>query len=80
MLIYNIGKKEGLVKGLYRGWFSLVVALMMLNFVYFYCFQVSRRWITDYYDISKKVIVDLFAGYAAGCVAVLVTGPLWLGK
>ena len=27
-----------------------------------------------------KVVVDLISGYLAGVVAVLVTGPLWMGK
>ena len=29
--------------------------------------------------MKSKVVIDLVAGYAAGCVAVLITGPLWLG-
>lgn len=29
---------------------------------------------------AKKVAVDLISGYLAGVVAVLVTGPLWLGE
>ena len=28
----------------------------------------------------NKVLVDLIVGYLAGVVAVLVTGPLWLGE
>jgi len=49
VLIYKIGKREGL-GGLYKGWFSLVVALMALNFVYFYCFHGLRRWVTSSID------------------------------
>ncbi|KAL7535613.1 hypothetical protein ACHAXR_006613 [Thalassiosira sp. AJA248-18] len=100
LLVYTIGKKEGFRRGLYRGWFSLVVALMILNFVYFYCFHALRRWwlvmmtttttTTGLVDWMRNVItsqggsnineivIDLVAGYSAGCVAVLVTGPLWL--
>ncbi|EED86238.1 peroxisomal membrane protein, partial [Thalassiosira pseudonana CCMP1335] len=91
-LIYKIGKKEGW-SSLYKGWHSMVVALMCLNFVYFYCFHLLRRWLTEY-DASgeqleeiigwikmqrqNKMIVDLVVGYLAGVFAVLVTGPLWL--
>lgn len=78
LIIFNIGKREG-IQGLYKGWFSLVVALMALNFVYFYSFQSLRRWENSIVDGSiNKVVVDLTAGYLAGVSAVLVTGPLWL--
>ncbi|KAL3811419.1 hypothetical protein ACHAXA_001093 [Cyclostephanos tholiformis] len=92
-LVCDIVKAEGL-GGLYRGWFSLVVALMALNFVYFYCFLASKRWIVEMLEEAGSAIdlmrsdgdmgsinpsaVDLMAGYLAGAVAVLVTGPLWL--
>lgn len=75
VLIHRIGKDEG-VRSLYRGWFSLIVALVSLNFTYFYWFHVLRRWIVDW--MANKVFIDLIAGYFAGVVAVLVTGPLWL--
>lgn len=93
--VRDVGKAEG-IKGLYRGWFSLVVALMTLNFVYFYCFRASKRWIVDMYKEAGSAIepmssngemgsinataIDVMAGYLAGVVAVLVTGPLWLGE
>lgn len=66
---------------------------MCLNFVYFYCFHLLRRWLTEYDASGKqleeiigwikmqrqnKMIVDLVVGYLAGVFAVLVTGPLWL--
>jgi adenine nucleotide transporter 17 len=87
-LVRDIGEAEGLV-GLYRGWSSLVVALMALNFVYFYCFRSTRRWIVNMSDWGGSdgdeggggsINVDLVAGYLAGVIAVLVTGPLWLGE
>ena len=94
-LVCDIGKAEG-IGGLYRGWFSLVVALMTLNFVYFYCFRASKRWIVEILKEAGLAIdpmssdgdmgsinataVDLVAGYLAGAFAVLVTGPLWLGE
>ena len=61
---------------------SLVVALIALNFVYFYCFHVLRREVVIVIGEASvnKTVVDLIAGYLAGVVAVLITGPLWLGK
>ena len=83
LLIIDIGRKEGITKGLYKGWFSLVVALMPLNFVYFYSFHALRRWIVDNESVShymsSESVTDIIVGYLAGCVAVLTTGPLWLG-
>lgn len=75
-------KREGL-RSLYRGWYSLVVTLMIMSFIYFYCFHTLRRRVGDFLIVSSegpanKVVVDLMAGYLAGCVAVIVTGPLWL--
>lgn len=99
-IVRDIGAAEGL-RGLYRGWFSLVVALMALNFVYFYCFRASKRWTSGMFGggagssavdstrddgdeggggFVNATAIDLMAGYLAGVVAVLVTGPLWLGK
>ena len=80
--IISIFRKEGLVRGLYRGWFSLVVALWSLNFVYFYFFHSLRRWVEnlDTSFFNNQTIIDLLVGYGAGVIAVLITGPLWLGK
>jgi adenine nucleotide transporter 17 len=92
--IYEIvtNKNEG-ISYLYRGWCSLVMALVCLNFVYFYCFRAFRRCIEQYVventgnpDTNSvieavsnhKVAIDLVAGYLAGVVGVLLTGPLWL--
>ena len=79
LLIFHIGRGEGFA-GLYKGWYSLVVALMSLNFVYFYCFHVLRRWLAVHLESLNQVMFDLVVGYLAGCFAVLVTGPLWLGE
>ena len=79
--IISIFKKEGLAQGLYRGWFSLVVALWSLNFVYFYFFHALRRWIENLdTSFNNQTVIDLLVGYGAGVIAVLFTGPLWLGK
>ena len=80
--IISIFRKEGLAQGLYRGWFSLVVALWSLNFVYFYFFHSLRRWVEnlDKLSFNNQTVIDLLVGYGAGVIAVLFTGPLWLGK
>ena len=80
--IISIFKKEGLAQGLYRGWFSLVVALWSLNFVYFYFFHSLRRWVEnlDKLSFNNQTVIDLLVGYGAGVIAVLFTGPLWLGE
>jgi solute carrier family 25 (peroxisomal adenine nucleotide transporter), member 17 len=91
-LVCKIFQSEGL-PGLYRGWLSLLIALTSLNFCYFYCFHSLRVWLVaswnhagdaswrnvfHHYHLGHKMVVDLIAGYLAGCVAVIVTGPLWL--
>lgn len=85
-ILYRIAtdKNDG-ISSLYRGWSSLVMALVCLNFVYFYCFRSLRRllerYAVDYWfddAVEYKVFIDLFAGYVAGVIGVLVTGPLWL--
>lgn len=81
--IISIFRKEGLAQGLYKGWFSLVVALWSLNFVYFYFFHALRRWVENSIDalpFNNQTIIDLLVGFIAGVIAVLLTGPLWLGK
>ena len=80
--IISIFRKEGLARGLYKGWFSLVVALWSLNFVYFYFFHSLRRWVEnlDTSSFNNQTVIDLLVGYGAGVIAVLFTGPLWLGK
>ncbi|KAL7507192.1 hypothetical protein ACHAXN_004411 [Cyclotella atomus] len=92
--IYEIvtNENEG-ISYLYKGWSSLVMALLCLNFVYFYCFRAFRRCIEHYFVeytenpemknglevvSNHKVAIDLVAGYLAGVVGVLLTGPLWL--
>jgi len=84
--IISIFRKEGLAQGLYRGWFSLVVALWSLNFVYFYFFHSLRRWVEnrvenlDTTSFNNQTVIDLLVGYGAGVIAVLITAPLWLGE
>ena len=82
-VLYNMLANENeSISSLYQGWSSLVLALVCLNFVYFYCFRASRRWLENCiieYDISHhKITIDLIAGYLAGVAGVLLTGPLWL--
>ena len=80
--IIGIFRKEGLAQGIYKGWFSLVVALWSLNFVYFYFFHSLRRWVEnlDTSSFNNQTVIDLLVGYGAGVIAVLFTGPLWLGE
>ena len=80
------------IPSLYQGLHSLVLALVCLNFVYFYCFRATRRWLEDHAvilglgldsvtdDVSTqhRVAIDLIAGYMAGVLGVLLTAPLWL--
>ena len=80
--IISIFRKEGLAQGIYKGWFSLVVALWSLNFVYFYFFHSLRRWDQNLDTSSinnNQTVIDLLVGFVAGVIAVLFTGPLWLG-
>ena len=93
-ILYEVfTKKNESISTLYHGWSSLVVALVCLNFVYFYCFRTSRRWLETYSiecetfslmgyqhgeKSNHKIVIDLIAGYLAGVAGVLLTGPLWL--
>ena len=60
----------------------MVMALVCLNFVYFYysiqSFAEDHWLITDEEMSKYKIIIDLVAGYLAGIVGLLLTGPLWL--
>ena len=92
-ILYEIAtdKNRG-ITSLYQGLHSLVLALVCLNFVYFYCFRATRRWLEEHVvihglslesdtdDVSKqhRVAIDLMAGYLAGVLGVLLTAPLWL--
>eukprot|EP00984_Skeletonema_dohrnii_P004206 scaffold1480_cov106-Skeletonema_dohrnii-CCMP3373.AAC.7 len=66
-LVYNIYQQEGL-NGLYRGWWSLLNDDDTSTYFQLLLYKLN----------GHKMMVDLIAGYLSGCVAVVVTGPLWL--
>jgi adenine nucleotide transporter 17 len=75
-LILSIYRREGLA-ALYRGWASLVLALMITNFVYFYVFHGLRvLWGGSGDDAA--VSTDFESGLVAGVTAVLISNPFWV--
>lgn len=71
-LVLSLGRKEGLT-ALYRGWSSLVLALSVTNFIYFYTFHGLRSM-----NMDRMVATDMIYGVIAGVAAVLVSNPLWV--
>lgn len=71
-LALNIGQSEG-VRSLYRGLPSLVLALSVTNFVYFYAFHGLRAL----YD-TNTASIDFICASISGVVTVLVSNPLWV--
>jgi len=61
---------------LYRGWASLVLALSVTNFVYFYSFYGLREFflVTD----QQIVSTDFACGIIAGILTVIVSNPFWV--
>lgn len=68
----HIGRSEG-VRSLYRGLPSLVLALSVTNFVYFYAFH-GLRAMCD----TNTASTDFICASIAGIVTVLVSNPLWV--
>jgi len=75
-LIYELAQEEG-ISTLYRGWYSLIVALTLTNFIYFYVFHGLKLYLGPTYE-SQSVDKDLLFGILAGIAAVLVSNPLWV--
>jgi len=75
-LIYELAHEEGF-STLYRGWNSLIVALTVTNFIYFYVFHGLKLYMGSTYQ-SQSVDKDLLFGIVAGILAVLVSNPLWV--
>jgi len=73
-LAIDIGRTEG-VKSLYRGLPSLVLALSVTNFVYFYTFHGLR---TLY--VTHTASIDFICASVAGVVTVLLSNPLWVAN
>mmetsp|Transcript_34439 Transcript_34439/g.75375 ORF Transcript_34439/g.75375 Transcript_34439/m.75375 type:complete len:308 (+) Transcript_34439:1-924(+) len=77
-LIISLARREG-IGALYRGWASLVVALGVTNFTYFYTFHALRTvWMME--RDSAKAATDMVFSTIAGLVTVLVTNPLWVAN
>ena len=74
LLALHIGRSEG-VRSLYRGLPSLVLALSVTNFVYFYAFHGLRAM----YD-TNTASTDFICASVAGVVTVLVSNPLWVAN
>ena len=77
-MLFHIYKTQGL-EGLYKGWSSLVLALSMTNFVFFYTFHGlrHRQQLSSSFD-GASASMDLAYSAIAGVVTVLVTNPLWV--
>ena len=72
LLALHIGRSEG-ARSLYRGLPSLVLALSVTNFVYFYAFH-GLRAMCD----TNTASTDFICASIAGAVTVLVSNPLWV--
>jgi len=78
-LIYFLYKAEGGLSALYRGWASLVLALSVTNFVYFYSFHGLRDFVNGDGQQQEQVIsTDFFCGIVAGVLTVLASNPFWV--
>lgn len=73
-LVQDIVRQEGL-PSLYRGWSSLVFALFLTNFVYFYVFHGLRALLLSG---GSLVATDLGCATVAGVITVLLTNPFWV--
>jgi adenine nucleotide transporter 17 len=72
-LVKWIFKREGLT-GLYRGWGSLVLALFLTNFTYFYVFHGLRHVFSG----GALAATDLGCASVAGVITVLISNPVWV--
>ena len=75
LLAIHIGRTEG-ASALYRGLPSLVLALSVTNFVYFYTFHGLRTLNDD----TNTAYTDFISASIAGVVTVLVSNPLWVAN
>ncbi|XP_069766067.1 peroxisomal membrane protein PMP34 isoform X2 [Narcine bancroftii] len=75
VVMANIIKEEGL-PAVYRSWFPAISSLCCSNFVYFYTFNMLKKfWLQGQPSSNSK---DLVMGFVSGVVNVLVTTPLWV--
>ena len=73
-LAIHIGRTEG-VRSLYRGLPSLVLALSVTNFVYFYTFHGLRA-----FRDTRTAYSDFICASIAGVVTVLLSNPFWVAN
>jgi adenine nucleotide transporter 17 len=64
--------------GIFRGWWSQVVALGSSNFVYFYFYNMLKVIVQKKTNRVITPGVNLAVGAVAGVVNVLMTTPLWM--
>ena len=76
-VVKQILEEEG-PGGLFKGWWSQVVALGTSNFIYFYTYQSMKAIIQS--RTSRKItpLFNLGVGALAGVVNVVLTTPLWM--
>jgi len=84
-LLYFLYKEaNNNILALYRGWTSLVLALSVTNFVYFYSFHFLRRQhhilFTNSNNEQQEVYfsTDFICGVIAGIITVLISNPFWV--
>ena len=77
-VILNIVRTEG-GRSLYKGLPSLVFALVVTNFIYFYVFHGLRIYFHNGEETEDSNSgTDLICGVVAGVAAVLLTNPIWV--
>jgi adenine nucleotide transporter 17 len=76
-VVYKIVEQEGWV-GLFKGWWSQVVALGTSNFIYFYVYNMLKVIIMKKTKVAMSPGVNLAVGAVAGVVNVMLTSPLWM--
>lgn len=82
-ILKDIIDKEGF-QALYQGWQSSVICLGASNFVYFYTYNLFKKLIIlelkSGLPSDIKPIPNLIIASVAGCLNVLLTGPLWVAN
>jgi len=76
-VLYKIVQEEGWA-GLFKGWWSQVVALGCSNFIYFYMYNMLKVIVIKKTGVAMAPSVNLTVGAVAGVVNVLLTSPLWM--
>lgn len=83
----NIYAKEG-VRGLYKGYSSVVMTLFCGNFLYFYSYVYLQTVFNTSHSknaihsfaVGRNSVVDLLVAFLAGCFNVFATTPLWVAN